>query len=162
MHPAVAFGDNDLNGVADYLHLGEPNSAVAALFQDRILPSASPEMIASIADSITERNFASDSRSAMRTLETVPGARSGQVPRVLERFEDKVVARQYPLDPGLCVVWRSHEDHGDIPCLLVGFQLIEKLKRIGVLEMGIQQYEVGSESLDVLQSNSAAAYPLTV
>jgi hypothetical protein len=48
-----------------------PNSAVAALFQDRILPSASTEMIASIADSMTERNFASDSRRAMRTLETV-------------------------------------------------------------------------------------------
>ena len=28
-----------------------PNSAVAALFQDRIFPSASPDMIASIADS---------------------------------------------------------------------------------------------------------------
>jgi hypothetical protein len=48
-----------------------PNRALAALFQERISPAASPEMIASIADSMTERNFASDSRSAIRTFDTV-------------------------------------------------------------------------------------------
>ena len=48
-----------------------PNSAVAALFHDRTLPWASLEMMASMADSITERNFASDSRRAVLTLETV-------------------------------------------------------------------------------------------
>ena len=46
----------------------KPKSAVAALFHDRILPSASPEMIASIADSMTDRNLASDSRRAIRTF----------------------------------------------------------------------------------------------
>jgi hypothetical protein len=49
----------------------KPNRAVAALFQDRILPSASPETMASIADSMTDRNLASDSRRAVRTFETV-------------------------------------------------------------------------------------------
>ena len=48
-----------------------PKSAVAALFHERILPSASPEMIASMAYSITDRNFASDSRRAIRTFDTV-------------------------------------------------------------------------------------------
>jgi len=48
-----------------------PNRAAAALFQLRMMPSASAEMIASMADSMTERNLASDSRRARRTFDTV-------------------------------------------------------------------------------------------
>ena len=48
-----------------------PKIAAAAEFHVRMTPSASAEMIASIADSMTERNLASDSRRARRTLETV-------------------------------------------------------------------------------------------
>ena len=48
-----------------------PNSMVAAVFQLRIRPWSSAEMIASIADSMTDRNFASDSRRAIRSFDTV-------------------------------------------------------------------------------------------
>ena len=118
-----------------------PNSDVAALFQERMFPSASPEMMASMADSMTDRNFASDSRRAMRTLETV-------------------TAGQQALDAGLGVVGGSHEDDREVAGLPVRLEVDQQVERVGVGEMGVQQHEVGAGGGDAFERVGSADGPL--